>query len=148
RPADAGRTRPARGAVPLDGVQHEADSAGRGIRQADAAPGPVPGPCRRPAAGGCPAAAGGPTRHGVVRNPGQVLRLAPARALAGADAVLVSLPERATVGDLRRRLAEEHPALRPLLGRSALAVNEDFADDDLTLPLRAEVALLPPVSGG
>jgi sulfur-carrier protein len=81
-------------------------------------------------------------------NPVQVRLFARARDLAGADAVSLNLPEGATVGDLRRRLAEEHPALRPLLARSALAVNEDFADDDLTLPLRAEVALLPPVSGG
>jgi molybdopterin converting factor small subunit len=29
-----------------------------------------------------------------------------------------------------------------------LAVNEEFADDSLTVPVNAEVALLPPVSGG
>ena len=71
-----------------------------------------------------------------------------ARDLAGAAAVTVDLPAGATVGDLRRRLATAHPALAGLLERSALAVNDEFADDTLTLPARAEVALLPPVSGG
>jgi molybdopterin synthase catalytic subunit len=71
-----------------------------------------------------------------------------ARDLVGSDRVLVELPEGATVGDLRRTLAAALPALAGLMGRSALAVNDDFADDGLTLPLKAEVALLPPVSGG
>jgi molybdopterin synthase catalytic subunit len=70
------------------------------------------------------------------------------RDLAGADAVTLEVPEGATVGDLRRRIATEYPALANLLDHSALAVNDDFADDGLSLPLRAEIALLPPVSGG
>jgi molybdopterin converting factor subunit 1 len=71
-----------------------------------------------------------------------------ARELAGSNAVLVPLPEQATVADLRRGLAEAVPALAPLLARSALAVNQEFAADAQALPLDAEVALLPPVSGG
>jgi molybdopterin converting factor subunit 1 len=71
-----------------------------------------------------------------------------ARDLAGADAVTVDVADGATVGDLRRRLLFLYPALAGLLGRSAFAVNDEFADDTLTLPRDAEVALLPPVSGG
>jgi molybdopterin converting factor subunit 1 len=71
-----------------------------------------------------------------------------ARDLAGADKVTVTLPEGATVRDLRRELATQHPRLAGLLEHSALAVNNDFADDFLSLPFNAEVALLPPVSGG
>jgi molybdopterin synthase catalytic subunit len=71
-----------------------------------------------------------------------------ARDLVGKDAVRIDLPEGATVGDLRQRLAAAYPALAGLLGRSALALNEEFAEDALTLPRDAEVALLPPVSGG
>lgn len=71
-----------------------------------------------------------------------------ARDLAGAEALALDLPAGATVADLRRRLAEERPGLRGLLGRCAVAVNGEFAEDGLTVPLRAEVALLPPVSGG
>jgi molybdopterin converting factor subunit 1 len=77
-----------------------------------------------------------------------VCLFARARDLAGVDRVAVNLPDGATVGDLRRQLAAECPALAGLLNRCALAVNEEFADDALTLPPHAEVALLPPVSGG
>jgi len=38
--------------------------------------------------------------------------------------------------------------LAGLLERCAVAVDNEFADDALTLPLQAEIALLPPVSGG
>jgi molybdopterin converting factor subunit 1 len=78
----------------------------------------------------------------------RVRLFARARDLGGADAVVLDLPAGATAGDLRRRLAEEHPALQGLVERSALAVDNEFAEDDLTLLQGAEVALLPPVSGG
>jgi molybdopterin converting factor small subunit len=71
-----------------------------------------------------------------------------ARDLAGADSVGVELPPGATVADLRRALGEACPALAPLLQRSALAVDAEFAGDALVLPAGAEIALLPPVSGG
>jgi molybdopterin synthase catalytic subunit len=78
----------------------------------------------------------------------RVRLFARARDLVGSEAVDLDLAAGATAGDLRRRLAEARPALAGLLERSALAVNNEFADDSLTLPLSAEVALLPPVSGG
>jgi molybdopterin converting factor subunit 1 len=78
----------------------------------------------------------------------KVRLFARAKDLAGADSIDVQLPVGATVGDLRRRIGQAYPALAGLLERSALAVNDEFADDALTLPVNAEVALLPPVSGG
>lgn len=71
-----------------------------------------------------------------------------ARDLAGADLLRVDLPDGATVAELRRRLAADHPALASLLERSALAVENEFAADSLVLTNDAEVAVLPPVSGG
>jgi molybdopterin synthase catalytic subunit len=71
-----------------------------------------------------------------------------ARDLTGADFVSVELPEGATVGDLKRVLAEQRPALAALLARSALAVGAELAGDDLVLREGDEIALLPPVSGG
>ncbi len=71
-----------------------------------------------------------------------------ARDLAGKDAISLELQGGATAGDLRRRLAAELPMLQGLLERCALAVNDEFADDGLTLPVSAQVAVLPPVSGG
>ena len=78
----------------------------------------------------------------------RVRLFARAKDLAGADAVLVTLSPGATVADLRCRLAADHPALAGLLSRCAVAVADEFAEDSLPLSAGAEVALLPPVSGG
>ena len=71
-----------------------------------------------------------------------------ARDLAGVESAEVEVGEAAVVGDLRRRLQRDYPALAPLLAKSAMAVDEEFADDRLSLRQGAVVAILPPVSGG
>lgn len=71
-----------------------------------------------------------------------------ARELAGTSVLEIALPSGSTVADLRRLIAKEYPQLASLLERSAIGVNNEFAADDWTLPDGAEVALLPPVSGG
>jgi sulfur-carrier protein len=78
----------------------------------------------------------------------RVKLFARARDLAGADQVEVSLPDGGTVADLRRVLSESTPALAGLLPRCAVAVEGDFARDEQVIPAQAEVAVLPPVSGG
>jgi len=78
----------------------------------------------------------------------RVRLFARARDLAGAATVVIDVPAEATVGELRRRLAEARPALSGILARSAMAINDEFADDDRIVPSGAEIALLPPVSGG
>ena len=52
-----------------------------------------------------------------------------------------------TVADLRAALNERYPQL---LGLRSLfiAVNNDYADDEIQLSLSDEIALIPPVSGG
>jgi len=71
-----------------------------------------------------------------------------AKDLAGADAVTVELSAPATVGDLCRRLAAEHPRLETLLAHCAFAVDDEFAESSCELMPDQEIALLPPVSGG
>ena len=78
----------------------------------------------------------------------RVRLFARAKDLAGTDVVAVNLSPGATVADLRRQLAADHPALAGLLPRCAVAVEDEFAEDSLPLSAGAEVALLPPVSGG
>jgi molybdopterin synthase catalytic subunit len=73
---------------------------------------------------------------------------AAARDLSGSPTVVVHLPATATVVDLRRTLMEVHPALAPLLPRCRIAVNQEFADESTVLPPGAELAVIPPVSGG
>jgi molybdopterin converting factor subunit 1 len=78
----------------------------------------------------------------------QIRLFARARDLAGADAVELDLPGGATVAEIRRELARVRPALSSLLALSAVAVNDEYADDASSVPANAEIALLPPVSGG
>ncbi|HMP02546.1 MAG TPA: MoaD/ThiS family protein [Gemmatales bacterium] len=73
---------------------------------------------------------------------------ASAREAAGAAALTLELPAHSRLADLRRELARAHPRLVDLLPRCALAVDNEFAADDLTLAPGAVVAVLPPVGGG
>jgi len=52
-----------------------------------------------------------------------------------------------TVGELRQELSERFPELLDLKSLF-IAVNNDYADDDLVLKPTDEIALIPPVSGG
>lgn len=53
-----------------------------------------------------------------------------------------------TVAELRRVLAARWPVIAELLARSAVAVGNAYAPDSLDLPANADVAIIPPVSGG
>jgi molybdopterin converting factor subunit 1 len=78
----------------------------------------------------------------------QVQLFARLRDLAGSPSLVIELPPGSTVADLRHHLTVEYPQLASLVERCAIGVNKEFAEDDLRLPDSAEVALLPPVSGG
>jgi molybdopterin converting factor subunit 1 len=71
-----------------------------------------------------------------------------ARDLAGADTLQIELDGRCDVRQLRATLAQICPALAVMLPRCAVAVNEEFATDDVMIPADATIAILPPVSGG
>ena len=53
-----------------------------------------------------------------------------------------------SVGDLRQAIAAARPAVAGLLDRSAVAIGGRYADDDVPVPVGADVAIRPPVSGG
>lgn len=76
----------------------------------------------------------------------KVLLFARLKDLVGTDHVDVH--GATSVGDLRRSIMQQHPQAAGLLAKSAFAVNGEFADDAMQIPDGAEVALLPPVSGG
>ena len=77
------------------------------------------------------------------------LRLfAAAKQVAGRDSLELELPEEPTIGQLRRRLAEEIPQLSGLAGQMMFAIDAEYADDRAPIPAQAEVACIPPVSGG
>ena len=73
---------------------------------------------------------------------------AAARDLAGHEDIAVKLPASATIGDLRRRMGEQFPPLAPLLPHAMFAVDAEYVTDDALAPESAEIACIPPVSGG
>ena len=71
-----------------------------------------------------------------------------ARQRLGRDQVEVALKDSATAADLRRALSEQFPALADVLPHIRIAINSSYAADSAVIPTGAEVALIPPVSGG
>ncbi len=78
----------------------------------------------------------------------RILLFARAKDLAGVASLSLELPEGATVAVLRAALAAMVPRLGEFLPRCAVSVGGEFASDETALLVDAEVALLPPVSGG
>lgn len=68
-----------------------------------------------------------------------------ARELIGSDEL--ELESQDTVADVRRWMAEKHPAMVKA-GRYMVAVNEEYAADDQKLDPADVLAIIPPVSGG
>ncbi len=78
----------------------------------------------------------------------RVRMFAGARQAAGRDTMDLQMPEDTTVGQLRRRLATEIPQMSGLVERAMFAVDAEYAADGQKIPPDADVAMIPPVSGG
>jgi molybdopterin converting factor subunit 1 len=71
-----------------------------------------------------------------------------ARQWAEADAVELDLPADAKVADLRQTLVNRLPRLESFGQHLRFAVNSEYADEETSIPAGADVACIPPVSGG
>ena len=69
------------------------------------------------------------------------------RDIVGARELDLQLKENATVNDLRTALGEAYPRLSDLASL-AIAVNQEYAQNDIQLSENDEIVLIPPVSGG
>jgi MoaE-MoaD fusion protein len=78
----------------------------------------------------------------------RLLAFASAGDALGASEMALEMPDGSRVADLRERLDRDHPRLAPLWPRLAIAVDGRVVSADAPLTDGAEVALLPPVSGG
>lgn len=59
----------------------------------------------------------------------------------------ISLTEGASVAFLRKTLERQFPALKRL-STYMIAVNNEYAGEDVVLKANDEIAIIPPVSGG
>ena len=79
----------------------------------------------------------------------RVRLFAVARQRVGQEELQIEVPAAApTVAELRAALREGYPALADVLPHVKVAVNNDYAGERTPIPAGAEVALIPPVSGG
>ncbi len=60
----------------------------------------------------------------------------------------IEVPDGTTVRALKERIASQSPGLKDALPTALVAVDHEFAADETVIPVDAEVALFPPVSGG
>jgi len=77
-----------------------------------------------------------------------VFAFAQAREAIGAARVRLALPAGSRVSDAIALLAGRHPALGAIVPHLAVAVDRELVKGERVLADGAEVALLPPVSGG
>jgi len=67
--------------------------------------------------------------------------------LVGKQRLQMNLTEPATVADFKKSLSEKYPELIEL-NSLAIAVNSEYATDEIVIRSNDEIALIPPVSGG
>jgi len=77
-----------------------------------------------------------------------VLLFAQAREQAGAGRLELELPAGSRVSDALAALTRDHPGLVALRPNLAVALDGELVRGDVLLAAGAELALLPPVSGG
>lgn len=78
----------------------------------------------------------------------QILLFAGLRERCRASSLQVTLPPDATAADVKTVVARAHPELAGLLGPCRVAADQEFVSEDERVNPNAELALIPPVSGG
>jgi molybdopterin converting factor subunit 1 len=78
----------------------------------------------------------------------KLLFFATLRDRAGAKTSEIDIPEGTTVKGLKEQVARDYPGLEASMQSALISINHEYAFDDTLIPVDAEVALFPPVSGG
>ncbi len=78
----------------------------------------------------------------------RVKLFAAVREAAGHPELDIELPQGADVAQLRRELADRLPEMADLIGRAMVALDNQYATDTTIITPDADLALIPPVSGG
>ena len=76
-----------------------------------------------------------------------VLAFGIAKDIFGNSSIDVELPDHGITGNLKRLLEDRYPRLKHLTSYM-VAVNNEYASDEVPLTERDEIAIIPPVSGG
>ncbi len=76
-----------------------------------------------------------------------ILAFGIAKDIFGAPAIQIEMRDSALTGDLKVALERQYPRLKQITSY-LLAVNNEYAGDNMPLTEQDEIAVIPPVSGG
>jgi molybdopterin converting factor subunit 1 len=78
----------------------------------------------------------------------KIMFFATLRDYVNAKTIEVDVPSDITVAGLKELLVKSYPKMVPAQNSIMAAINREYAADEQVIPLNAEIALFPPVSGG
>jgi molybdopterin converting factor subunit 1 len=78
----------------------------------------------------------------------RILFFSTLRDYVGAKAIELEVPLDTTVAELKKILVSIYPKMLPAENSIMAAINREYAGDEQVIPLDAEIAFFPPVSGG
>lgn len=76
-----------------------------------------------------------------------ILAFGIAKDIIKGSSLALDIAEAMTVGDLKKQLTSEFPDFEKLRSL-AIAVNQEYREDDFPLNENDEIVIIPPVSGG
>lgn len=77
-----------------------------------------------------------------------ILFFAALRDITGERKIIKTIPEDMLISGLKEDLVNEFPGLKEIMASVIVSLDHEFAFDNAAIPLNAEIALFPPVSGG
>ena len=78
----------------------------------------------------------------------KLLFFATLRDRAGTKSIELDVPPDLTVQGLKDKVSAEYPSLKESMKSVLITINREYAFDEAVIPLDAELAMFPPVSGG
>ena len=81
-------------------------------------------------------------------NTVKVYLFATLRDYTGKKMIEMEIPVGVTIAGLKTQMVKDYPKLAPVQESIMAAINREYASDEQILPLDAEIAFFPPVSGG
>jgi molybdopterin converting factor subunit 1 len=78
----------------------------------------------------------------------KLLFFATLRDRAGTKSIELDIPPDLTVQGLKDKISTEYPNLKESMSSVLVTINREYAFDEAIIPINAELAMFPPVSGG
>ena len=78
----------------------------------------------------------------------KLLFFATIRDRAGMKSLELDIPADLTILQLKEKIGVDYPNLKESMKSVLITINREYAFDEAVIPLNAEIALFPPVSGG